>query len=117
MTVSEYIEDDQDNGNIIFNFGLMKNISSFGEVSGYSYICGGGYEASHEWVMHNVEDIRKSENKKYKGWTITEPNTQREKRVYIKKAILNMEAKNWKHALSLFSKFLTLKIEKQTYRY
>jgi len=106
-TVQEIINDDKENGSIIFNYALMENCSSFGEVGDYSGICGGKYEASHEWVSHNVYGIEEVENTKYKGWVLTD-SEGRENKLYIKKFILGIETDSWKHAFNLFKKHLTL---------
>ena len=106
------INDDKENGSIIFNYGIMHNLSHTKEISAYAGISGGGYEASHDWAMHNIDDIRVVENKKYKGWIITDLMGIKTK-VYIKKAILNIEATDWKHAFNLFKKYLMVAKPKQ----
>ena len=56
----------------------------------------------------NLEsDLNSNEsyNKKYTGYTITSSNNST-KRVYIENWVLNIEPKDWKHAKSLFDKYL-----------
>jgi len=108
MTVATIIKEDEDNGSLIFNYGLMHNLAQFGAVSAYAGICGGGYEAAFQWADHNVADINEVENSKYKGWIITDLMGV-ERKVYIKKSILNIKTNNWKYAFNLFKKYLTVK--------
>jgi hypothetical protein len=108
MTVEQIIKDDEENGSIIFNYGLMHNLAVFGAISAYSGICGGGYEAAHQWVDHNVYDINEVENSKYRGWIITDSDG-REHKVYIPMWVLNIKTTDWKKAFNLFKKYLTVK--------
>ena len=108
MTVAQIIRDDSENGDLILNFGLMKNLSEFGAVSAYSGICGGGYEAAFVWADHNVYEITEVENEKYMGWIIKDSDG-REHKVYIAKWVLDIRTTNWEFALNLFCKYLTVK--------
>lgn len=107
MTVAQIIEDDKENGSIIFNYGLMHNLAGFGQVSAYAGICGGGYEACHTWVDHNVYDVNEVENDKYVGWIITD-GMGNKKKVYIQKWVLQVKTTNWKKAFNMFKKYLTV---------
>jgi hypothetical protein len=94
---------DQDGG-IAFNLAIYNRFSTIGD-SVYSEICGGFIEGVYQWADHNIDYVMDSENHKYYGFTIqfTGGST---KRVYIEKWVLDIEPKNWKHAKSLFNKYL-----------
>jgi hypothetical protein len=94
---------DQDGG-IAFNLAVYNRFSSIGD-SVYSDICGGFIEGVYQWADHNIDYVEDSENQKYCGYTINFQGGVR-RRVYIEKWVLNVEPENWKHAKSLFGKYL-----------
>jgi len=105
-TMSDFLEMD---GNIAFNLAIYNRFSLIGDKS-YTEICGGFIEGIYEWADHNICDVSKSENAKYIGYTITFADDcgygEILRRVYIERWVMNIMPKNWKHAKSLFNKFL-----------
>jgi len=105
-TMSDFLEMD---GNIAFNLAVYNRFSSIGDSS-YADICGGFIEGVYQWADHNICDVTESENAKYIGYTIAFNDNsgygQVLRRVYIEKWVMNIMPKNWKHAKSLFNKFL-----------
>jgi hypothetical protein len=100
-SISEFLEMD---GNIGFNLAIFKRFSSIGD-SCYAEICGGYIEGVYQWIDHNLENVEECANSKYHGWTITFTNGV-QRRVYIPNWVMNVEPKDWKHAKSLFNKYL-----------
>jgi len=94
---------DQDGG-IAFNLAIYNRFSSIGD-SVYSEICGGFIDGVYQWSDHNIDYVEDSENTKYYGFTINF-NGGAKRRVYIERWVLNIEPSNWKHARSLFNKYL-----------
>lgn len=94
-------------GNIAFNLAIYNRFSSIGD-SAYSEICGGFIDGVYQWSTHNIENVDECENSKYVGWTITFGSGYgtTERRVYIEKWVMNIAPKDWKHAKSLFNKYL-----------
>ena len=105
-TMSDFLEMD---GNIAFNLAVYNRFSSI-EDSCYSEICGGFIEGVYQWADHNICDVSESENAKYIGYTIAFNDNsgygQVLRRVYIERWVMNIVPKNWKHAKSMFNKFL-----------
>jgi hypothetical protein len=105
-TMSDFLEMD---GNIAFNLAVYNRFSSI-EDSCYSEICGGFIEGVYQWADHNICDVTQSENAKYIGYTIAFNDNsgygQVLRRVYIERWVMNIVPKNWKHAKSMFNKFL-----------
>lgn len=94
-------------GHIAFNLAIYNRFSSIGD-SCYSEICGGFIDGVYQWATHKIFDVMECKNHKYTGWTITFNNgfgyTQR--RVYIPNWVMDIAPKDWKHAKSLFNKYL-----------
>jgi len=105
-TMSDFLAMD---GNIAFNLAVYNRFSSI-EDSCYSEICGGFIEGVYQWADHNICDVTQSENAKYIGYTIAFNDNsgygQVLRRVYIERWVMNIVPKNWKHAKSMFNKFL-----------
>ena len=105
-TMSDFLEMD---GNIAFNLAIYNRFSSIGD-SCYSEICGGFIEGVYQWADHNICDVTESENDKYIGYTIFFNDDCGygliQRRVYIEKWVMNIVPKDWKHAKSLFNKYL-----------
>jgi hypothetical protein len=97
----EYLEMD---GSIAFNLAIYNRFSSIGD-SAYAEICGGFIEGVYQWSDHNINYVDESQNAKYYGYTI-HFNGGATRRVYIEQWVLNIQPKNWKHAKSLFNKYL-----------
>jgi hypothetical protein len=97
----EYLDQD---GGIAFNLAIYNRFSSIGD-SVYADICGGFIEGVYQWADHNIDYVEDSWNEKYYGYTI-HFNGGVKRRVYIEQWVLNIQPKNWKHAKSLFSKYL-----------
>lgn len=105
-TLSDFLGMD---GNIAFNMAIYNRFSSIGDSS-YAEICGSFIEGVHQWADHNICDVTESENAKYIGYTIAFNDNsgygQVLRRVYIERWVMNIMPKDWKHAKSLFNKFL-----------
>lgn len=103
-TMNDYLEMD---GSLAFNLAIYNRFSSIGDSS-YAEICGGFIEGVYQWANHNIEDVVECENSKYVGWTITFGSGYgtTERRVYIEKWVMNIKPTSWKHAKSLFGKYL-----------
>ena len=91
-------------GSIALKIAIYNRFNQIGD-SCYAEICGGFIDGVYQWADHNIYDINESYNKKYTGYTITFSNNST-KRVYIENWVLNIEPKDWKHAKSLFDKYL-----------
>ena len=100
-TFNEYLEMD---GNLAFNLAIYNRFSAITD-SVYAEICGGFIEGVYQWSDHNINDIVECANQKYTGWTIRFENGS-EGKVYIENWVLNITPKDWKHAKSLFNKYL-----------
>jgi hypothetical protein len=100
-TFQDYLDMD---GGIAFNLAIFNRFSSIGD-SCYSEICGGFIDGVYQWADHNINFVGESWNDKYYGYTI-EFNSGATRRVYIEKWVLALTPKDWKHAKSLFNKFL-----------
>jgi hypothetical protein len=100
-TFNDYLEMD---GGIAFNLAIYNRFSNIGDQV-YSEICGGFIEGVYQWADHNIDYVDDCENDKYVGYTITF-NDGQIRRVYIEKWVMNIQPKNWKHAKSLFGKYL-----------
>jgi hypothetical protein len=94
-------------GNIGFNLAIYNRFSSIGD-SVYSEICGGFIDGVYQWAIHNIDDVMECKNHKYTGWEITFGTSTffTKRRVYIPNWVMNITPKDWKHAKSLFNKFL-----------
>ncbi len=100
-SLAAYIKKD---GNIGFNLAVYNRFSSIGD-SFYSEICGGFIEGVYQWATHNIDSVIESKNSKYFGWSITFQSGA-VRRVYIPVWVMNVKPKDWKHAKSLFNKYL-----------
>jgi hypothetical protein len=100
-TFNEYLEMD---GNLAFNLAIY-NRFSFVTDQVYAEICGGFIEGVYQWADHNINDVIECVNHKYTGWTIRFENGA-EGKVYIENWVLDITPKDWKHAKSLFNKYL-----------
>lgn len=100
-TFNHYLEMD---GNIAFNIALYNRFSNMGDLA-YSEVCGGFIEGVHQWATHNIDYIGETENSRYKGYTIHFRDGS-VKKAYIEKWVLYLQPKDWKHAKSLFNKYL-----------
>ena len=105
-TMSDFLGMD---GNIAFNMAIYNRFSSIGD-SCYSEICGGFIEGVYQWADHNICYVTESENAKYIGYTIAFNDNSGYghvlRRVYIERWVMNIVPKDWKHAKSMFNKFL-----------
>lgn len=105
-TMSDFLEMD---GNIAFNLAIYNRFSSIGD-SCYAEICGGFTEGVYQWADHNIDNVMPCENDKYIGYTIAFNDSDGYglvyRRVYIERWVMNIMPKDWKHAKSLFNKFL-----------
>ena len=89
-------------GGIIMNIAIY---NQFGGYNEYAEICGGFIEGVYQWCTHNVVDIDECSNSKYIGYTITFSDG-RVRRMYIPIWVMNIQPKNFKHAKSLFNKYI-----------
>jgi hypothetical protein len=105
-TMSEFLGMD---GDIAFNMAIYNRFSSIDDSS-YTEICGSFIDGVYQWADHNIYNVTQSENAKYIGYTIAFNDNcgygQVLRRVYIEKWVMNIMPKDWKHAKSLFNKFL-----------
>jgi hypothetical protein len=91
-------------GHIGFNLAIYNRFSQLGD-NAYSEICGGFIDGVYQWATHNIDDVIHCENAKYRGYTIHfSGNVVR--RVYVPMWVMNIAPKDWKHAKSLFNKYL-----------
>lgn len=104
---NDYLEMD---GHIAFNIALYNRFSTIGDQA-YSEICGGFIEGVHQWAQHNVDYIMDTQNGKYQGYTIHFYDGTI-KRAYIEKWVLEIKPNDWKHAKSLFNKYLNVAPDK-----
>lgn len=100
-SLSEYLELD---GNIGFNLAIFKRFSSLGDDC-YAEICGSYIDGVYQWADHNINYVDECSNDKYYGWTI-HFNNGSIRRVYIPNWVMNIKPQDWKHAKSLFNKYL-----------
>ncbi len=100
-TFEQYLDMD---GGIAFKMAIYNRFSSIGD-SCYSEICGGFTEGVYQWSDHNIDNWDECANAKYTGYTINFNGGTR-RRVYIENWVLNIQPKDWKHAKSLFNKYL-----------
>jgi hypothetical protein len=100
-TMQNYLEMD---GGIILNIAMYNRFSSIGD-SCYSEICGSFIEGVYEWVSQNVKSVDECSNSKYHGFTIYfEGGCIR--RMYVPVWVMNTSPKDFKHAKSLFNKYV-----------
>jgi hypothetical protein len=104
-TVKDYLELD---GGIILNIAIYNR---FGGNQAYTEICGGFIEGVYQWATHNIDGIDECENSKNYGFTINFEDG-RIRRIYIPIWVMNIEPKDFKHAKSLFNKYI-----KEDYKY
>jgi len=101
LSMNDYLQMD---GGIAFNMAIYNRFSNIGD-SCYAEICGGFVEGVYQWSSHNIQYIDETANAKYTGWTIAfERGATR--RVYIENWVMNIQPQNWRHAKSLFNKYL-----------
>jgi hypothetical protein len=100
-TFQDYLDMD---GGIAFNTAIYNRFSSIGD-SCYAEICGGFIAGVYQWADHNIDFVDYCANAKYTGYTINFNGGTR-RRVYIENWVLDIQPKDWKHAKSLFNKYL-----------
>jgi len=91
-------------GGIAFNLAIYNRFSSIGD-SAYSEICGGFIEGVYQWATHNIDFTTECKNSKYFGLTINF-NGGQVRRVFVPIWVMEIQPSNWKHAKSLFNKYL-----------